>query len=160
MTGVQTCALPISETLIFPDGTDLIISASTAQWFNDLRGFVQRALGSLSQDGIMAISTFGTSNFKEITATTGNTLKYLTINELTSCFDGYDILETRIWEEVLTFSTPIEVLHHIKSTGLNAINGQRWTKSRLQEFCVDYIEKFGQATLTFNPVIIIARKRG
>ena len=147
-----------AETLELPNNLDILISASTVQWFNDLRGFIQRTLNSLSSAGIVAISTFGTSNFKEIAATTGNTLNYMTINQLSDCFDGYEILETRIWEEVLTFTTPIEVLHHIKATGLNAINGQTWTKSRLQEFCNDYLKKFGQATLTFNPIIIIARK--
>lgn len=147
-----------AETLEFPNNLDILISASTAQWFNDLKGFIQRTHSSLADSGIVAISTFGTSNFKEITATTDNTLNYMTINELSACFDGYEILETRIWEEVLTFATPLEVLHHIKATGLNAISGERWTKSRLQEFCSDYLVKFGQATLTFNPIIIIARK--
>lgn len=141
-------------------GVDLVVSASTVQWFSDLGSFVKRTANNLNDKGLVAISTFGNENFFEITKTTGQSLNYLTKRELEECFRGFEILHYEQWTQKLLFNSPIEVLQHIKATGVNAISDNRWTASRLKRFCEEYIEHFSEPTLTFNPIILIARKNG
>lgn len=148
------------ESLQFPDNQDLVVSASTVQWFGDLNIFVERTRQILNNRGFIAISTFGEQNFYEISKTTGKSLKYLNKRELERCFEGFEILHYEQWEQKLLFKSPIEVLQHIKATGVNAISEVRWTNARLKQFCAEYIEHFEEPTLTFNPIILIARKNG
>lgn len=55
-----------AETLDFPQGTDLITSCSTLQWFADTERFFTRCHRFLSDGGILAFSTFGKRNMQEI----------------------------------------------------------------------------------------------
>lgn len=55
-----------AETLDFPQGTDLITSCSTLQWFADTERFFTRCHHFLSDGGILAFSTFGKRNMQEI----------------------------------------------------------------------------------------------
>lgn len=55
-----------AETLDFPQGTDLITSCSTLQWFADTERFFARCHHFLSDGGILAFSTFGKKNMREI----------------------------------------------------------------------------------------------
>lgn len=149
------------EDIVVPDGSlDIITSASVVQWFRDLDGFVARMAKGLRRGGVMAISTFGPDNFLEITATTGDTLKYPTINELAVMAEthGLEVLIAEQWTEKMLFSAPIEVLHHIKATGVNALSPKRWTHRDLLDFERRYNELYNPVTLTFAPIILIARK--
>lgn len=148
------------EFLQLPENQDIIVSASTVQWFGNFEQFVAKSKNALKKDGIIAISSFGKNNFHEISQLTGETLNYLSKSELEACFSGFEILYSEEWTQKLLFKTPIEVLQHIKATGVNAISQNRWTNARLKQFCVEYVDKFGSPTLTFNPIIIIARKNG
>ena len=40
-----------------PDSVDMIISASTVQWFNSLPGFLERCAGVLAPGGLVVISS-------------------------------------------------------------------------------------------------------
>ena len=61
-----------AETLDFPQGTDLITSCSTLQWFADTERFFTRCHHFLSDGGILAFSTFGKRNMQEIHTLTGH----------------------------------------------------------------------------------------
>lgn len=140
---------------------DIVASTSALQWFRDLRDFFSRVLISLKPGGVLAFSTFGPQNFIEITTTTGNSLCYFTRFELEKMLTdlGFEIVSGYEWLRVLEFNSPLEVLHHIKSTGVNAISSQKWTHSRLQEFEKLYREMYNPISLTFHPIIIVARKK-
>ena len=60
---------------------DLIATASTVQWFDDLPAFLNRTQEMLAAGGRLALSTFGPDNFEEIRATTGDGLVYYTSAE-------------------------------------------------------------------------------
>lgn len=141
------------ETMPIPDGTQLIATSSTVQWFDNLPQFIRRAYKSIEINGILAISTFGKENFREI----DNTLEYYSESELRQIAtkSGFTVVESREWTEQMNFETPMEVLRHIKSTGVNAISATRWTPKQLQQFIADYPRP---AVLTFNPIIIILCK--
>ena len=71
-----------AETLDFPQGTDLITSCSTLQWFADTERFFTRCHRFLSDGGILAFSTFGKRNMQEIHTLTGHGLEYFSLEEL------------------------------------------------------------------------------
>lgn len=155
----------------FPFGEacrDLIASASTVQWFDDLPRFIARAAAGLASDGILALSTFGPENFREIAATTGQGLEYYPLSQLCDILtaNGLQILTREEWTEQQRYPSPTDVLRHLRLTGVNAVAAERWTHNRLRRFEADYRAAYGNTsrngeecvTLTFRPILIIARK--
>lgn len=153
-----------AETLDFPQGTDLITSCSTLQWFADTERFFARCHRFLSDGGILAFSTFGKKNMREIHTLTGHGLEYLSLDNLkVLLFPRFEILYAE--EEIvsLSFGTPLEVLRHLKQTGVTGTEKRVWTRGRLQSFCDEYIRMCGNddrsVSLTYHPIYVIARKR-
>lgn len=159
----------------FPFGDeryDLIASASTVQWFDDLPGFIARTADGLRPGGLLALSTFGPGNFREITATTGQGLEYYPLPELIDILtaSGLQIIAREEWTEQQRYPSPTDVLRHLRLTGVNAVAAERWTHSRLRQFEADYRAAYTDATgyneenggecvtLTFHPILIIAKK--
>lgn len=149
------------ETMPFDGLFDMIATASVVQWFDNLELFIARVSKALRSGGILALSTFGHDNFAEITATTGQSLEYHSQAEITQwCTDhGLRILEQQQWHCQQQFDTPIDVLRHIKATGVNAITKQRWTHADMARFQSDYRAYCNPITLTFHPIIVIACKQ-
>lgn len=153
-----------AETLDFPQGTDLITSCSTLQWFADTKHFFARCHRFLSDDGILAFSTFGKKNMQEIHTLTGRGLEYLSLEQLKALLSPhFQLLYTA--EEIvsLPFSTPLEVLRHLKQTGVTGTEKRVWTRGRLQSFCNEYIRLCDNAdhsvSLTYHPIYIITKKK-
>lgn len=153
-----------AETLDFPQGTDLITSCSTLQWFADTKRFFARCHRFLSDGGILAFSTFGKKNMREIHTLTGHGLEYLSLDNLKVLLSPrFEILYAE--EEIvsLPFGTPLEVLRHLKQTGVTGTEKRVWTRGRLQSFCDEYIRMCGNddrsVSLTYHPIYVIARKR-
>lgn len=153
-----------AETLDFPQGTDLITSCSTLQWFADTERFFARCHHFLSDGGILAFSTFGKKNMREIHTLTGHGLEYLSLDNLKVLLSPrFEILYAE--EEIvsLPFGTPLEVLRHLKQTGVTGTEKKVWTRGRLQSFCDEYIRMCGNddrsVSLTYHPIYVIARKR-
>lgn len=153
-----------AETVAFPDNLDLIMSSSAVQWFADLPAFLDKCSSSLREGGILAFSSFGPSNMSEISALVGISMPYQTLSELTGLVSGkFDILHAEESTAVLSFSSPAEVLRHMKLTGVTGLRKEFWTRSRMESFCRRYIEQFsdsdGTVRLTYHPLYVIARKK-
>ncbi|MDO4164280.1 MAG: malonyl-ACP O-methyltransferase BioC [Bacteroides sp.] len=153
-----------AEMLDFPGGTDLIASCSTLQWFNNPAAFFARCHCSLTTDGILAFSTFGAENMKQIRQLTGNGLNYLPLHRLEEMLaPHFHILHAE--EEIvsLPFDNPIAVLKHLKQTGVTGTEKKVWTRGRLEAFCNEYIRRFGnekgKVELTYHPIYLIVQKR-
>lgn len=153
-----------AELLDFPSGTDLITSCSTLQWFADTERFFNRCHRFLADDGILAFTTFGKKNMHEIHALTGNGLNYLPLESLKAMLSPrFDILYAE--EEIvsLPFDTPLQVLQHLKLTGVTGTEKRVWTRGRLQAFCEEYTKHFGnenrKVPLTYHPIYMIAKKK-
>ena len=155
-----------AETVEFPAGLDLIASASTVQWFDDLPRFLEKCFAALRPGGFLALSTFGPRNFIEIKKLTGECLSYYSPDELSALVGrkGFTPLWQNAYCRTLWFSSPVEVLRHIRATGVNATGRWSWTPRRLLEFSGRYNERFadadrgGEVPLTYHPVLLIARK--
>lgn len=142
------------------ESLDLVASASTIQWFSDIEGFIGRISCGLRNGGVLALATFGPQNFREITRVVGRGLSYPTVDEIAKwCLDsGLEVLCTRSWTQAQVFDTPIDVLRHIKATGVNSVVAERWTRSQLSDFQARYAAAYQPVTLTFEPIIVIARR--
>lgn len=163
--GVRVSFLPCdAETLDFPQGTDLITSCSTLQWFADAERFFDRCHRFLSDGGVLAFSTFGKQNMQEIHTLTGHGLEYLSLEQLQALLSPrFELLHTEEEITSLPFATPLEVLQHLKQTGVTGTEKRVWTRGHLQRFCDEYVRMYGNTDrsvgLTYHPIYMIARKR-
>lgn len=152
-----------AETIAFPDGQTLIASCSAIQWFNHPEAFFDRCRYLLADGGYLAFSTFGRENMREVTSVTGNSLPYRSLDELQRTLSvSYDIIYSHEDIFSVTFPSPLDVLHHLKQTGVTGIRKQSWTRADLSDFCRRYSENFsdgGAVSLTYHPIYIIAKKK-
>lgn len=152
-----------AEKVEFPGDVDLIASSCTVQWFTDMPAFAARAARATNPGGWLALTTFGVDNFREIRATTGEGLDYLTTERLEEILAGagYEVVCLRDYHVQLLFEDPSSVLKHIKATGVNSVKKASWGHDRFMRFDADYRRMFsaegGGVTLTFHPVILLAR---
>ncbi|MFT4021062.1 MAG: malonyl-ACP O-methyltransferase BioC [Acinetobacter sp.] len=157
-----------AEKIAFPPDLTAVFSSSALQWMQDLSAVFHKIHRVLQSQGWLCFSIFGPENLKEIKALTGQGLDYLSATQLQNLLQqqGFDVLHCQSQIIPLTFSHPLQVLKHLKATGVTA-NPQDfvWTKQRLQQFYLDYAQfshKDGQEnpqyTLTYHPIYVIARK--
>ena len=133
---------------------DLIISNAVFQWVENLESFIKLLVSKLNDDGVLLFSTFGPENFREVNFVLGKTLPYYSTNELQEIIKGYkSVVEQEM--HVMAFKTPKDILKHIKSTGVNALEMVSWTKTDMQKFENGY-NNFcsGIPTLTYHPIYV------
>lgn len=143
-----------------PKKADLIISNAMFQWFDNLEKAIEIVKNSLNKDGILAFSTFTPSNFKEITDVTGLSLQYKSESEIKEILtrQGFEILYCESFYEELNFKTPLELLAHMKKTGVNSLSESTWTVKKIKDFCENFSKKYPQTKLTYSPLIVICKK--
>ncbi len=145
-----------------PRELDLIISNATFQWMENMERVLRRLAEKLKTGGIIAFSTFGPDNVREIGELLGIKLRYLTPDEIRQAL-GYCYKELYFSENrrVLKFKDSQMLLRHLQKTGVTGIKKDVWTKSTMQKFMDDYTERFGDedgVSLTYHPILVIARK--
>ena len=143
---------------IAPNSTfDLIISNAMFQWFSNLDEVVNRYRNLLNKDGILAFTTFSPDNFPELKKVTGLSLKYKTDEELKEVLEkNYKILKMETFSKTLEFKTPLELLYHLKNTGVNSLSKTKWGIKEVKNFCDRYKAEYPELELTYKPVIITA----
>lgn len=152
-----------AEELPLPAGADLITSCSTIQWFEQPARFLQRSADALRPGGLLALSTFGGANLRQIRALTGHGLSYPSLTAWQAMAPPTLTWQHLEEEEVtLWFPSPIEVLRHLKETGVTGTEKQMWSRQRLARFTESYQQQFGTATgqvpLTYHPIYLILKK--
>ena len=138
---------------------DLIISNAMFQWFKDLEKVSSVYKNLLNKGGILAFSTFSPENFKEIRALTGLTLDYKSLQEIKNIFaKNYEVIYLEEFTHTLSFTTPLELLAHMKNTGVNSLTAQHWTFKEVKDFCDKYKALYPNISLTYSPIIVICKK--
>lgn len=153
-----------AEEITFPANIDLIASASVFQWMKDLPQFIRKLSAHLSPQGVLAFNTFTPDNLSEVKSITGEGLSYPSRSELREWLsEDFEILHEETQAITLIFPDPIDVLRHLKYTGVTANGSGNWTKGKQEAFRQVYRERFttpdGEVTLTYRPLYIIARKK-
>ncbi len=136
--------------------TDLIISNAMFQWFSSLSAPLEHYSRLLEKNGILAFSTFSKNNFKEIRNSLGVSLNYLSVEEISAALEkDFKILEIVEFERILEFNTSLELLAHLKNTGVNSLDSKKMTFHDIREFC----DNSNASSLTYAPVLVIAMKK-
>ncbi len=150
------------ETIPLSGPFDLIISSSTFHWLHDLEGLLKKLADNLAPGSTLAFSMYGPDNLQEIRQLTGIGLDYFSLQQVQAMVSKHFTLDHSDQQrEVFRFDSPLEVLTHLRRTGVNAVSIKAWTRRRLQRFTKEYYEKFsdGQAVrLTYHPLYIIAHR--
>ena len=153
-----------AETLTFAGVYSLIASASTMQWFNNPKAFIQQMAGLLCESGVFVFNTFGKQNLHEVKSLTQQGLNYPTLQEVEAWASEYFTVEV-VEEELITrwFDSPLDVLKHLKNTGVTATQqGSVWTAGRLKTFAEQYHLHYatnGKVKLTYHPLYFVLRKK-
>jgi len=137
---------------------DLIASNAVFQWFDDFEKTIQVCKNYLNNDGILAFSTFSPENFKEFRAVSGLTLDYKSAGEITEILKkDFEILHIENFEYKMNFNNPLEILAHMKNTGVNSLSPNKWGVKEVKEFCEKYRMLYPDLSLTYSPIIVIAK---
>ncbi len=138
---------------------DLIISNAVFQWINNLDEVLNKYKDMLNKDGILAFTTFLPDNFPELKEVTGLSLRYKSKNELEEILNkNYEIIKLKEFKNTLEFTSPLELLYHMKNTGVNSLNSKPWTFADVKDFCREYSKMYHKTTLTYSSILLIARK--
>ncbi len=134
-----------AERLTCSKSFDLLVSNACFQWFSDLKNSLMTFMDLLNDRGILAFSTFGSQNLKELRELTGQGIDYLSKDALLDILNslGY---EYSLSEEILKaeYQDALALLVSLKKTGVSLRTGKIWTKSRLDAFLKEYAAKFSK----------------
>ncbi|WP_170461486.1 methyltransferase domain-containing protein [Ruegeria arenilitoris] len=154
------------RNVTWPARPDLIASASTVQWLDDPAAVVRRAMHEVAPEGWVAISGFGPDQYAELSAL-GSAARApgLCAPDDLAAGIGPEVEILDLWQDrqPLWFDTPLDVLRHLRETGVNGRAAQVWTRADLTDFSTRYRAAFSGpegVRLTYHPVWIIARKPG
>lgn len=151
------------ETVALPDDIDLVISSSTFHWLDDLPSLFSRLAEHMTPEGTLAFSMYSRDNLWELREITGIGLNYYGLDELKRLVaQHFRVLACE--EELVTFKfrDPLDILHHMRETGVNSIDEDLWSRSRLNDFIKQYRDRFADqdmVRLTYHPVYFIARNK-
>ena len=162
-----TMSIGDAESLHLGDNHSLIISANAIQWFDAPLHFIAQSAARLQSGGQLLVSTFTPNNFLQIRALTGQGLDYPALSAWQQALDETQLervtLATQRFE--VPFSSPYEVLKHMKLTGVSTHQTQpqpssdgrsfRWTKARLQAFEQDYWQQFSGTDADGQPCVYL-----
>lgn len=133
---------------------DLLIANAAFQWLEPKNAFLNLKT-FLKKGGVLALSSFGENNIKEIKALSKNGLFYPDIAMLKALLKhaGFKLIKIIESEEKLYFKSPLKLLKQLKLSGSNALNSSFFIgKKELMR-----IEKEFKNTLTYHPIYILAR---
>lgn len=155
-----------AQIMELPKNLDLVLSASCFQWFENLEKFIQKIADSSNAGAVFAFSTFLPDNFREIRSLCGKGLNYIGIVGLKAMLmrAGFEVLRAEAETIRLEFKTPVEVLKHMRDTGVTGGFSEFWTPRKLREFSKGYTDFFasesGGVYLTYRPVYFVCKYIG
>jgi malonyl-CoA O-methyltransferase len=157
------------ESIVLPEGLDLVCSASTLQWVRDTPELLNRLPEKMIAKSWLALSSFGPNHFLELRNIQNQldqdfmSLNYLNEDEWRrQLTEHYDIKLIKTQLQVEWFNTVEDVLKHLRKTGVNGNARQQWSQSRMKEFQATYEKEYakdGKIPLSYEPVYVIARLR-
>ena len=140
---------------------DLIASASTVQWFNSPARFMAECLRVLRPGGILMLSAFQRGNMHELAAASGVSLSLPDSRQWQTMIPrGFETLSFETEDYDMSFDEPVDVLRHLKLTGVNALSRQSAANPVSGP---TFIRRFprmldGRCHLTYRTIRIILKK--
>ena len=154
------------ETLTLPTHLDLFLANAVLQWIRDLPRLLQRLADALNPGALLAVTSFGPQNLREIAALTGRGLHYHDLQTWQRLLQPhFSLLHADEHLHQLPFHSPLDVLRHLRQTGVTATASSStppWTRTQLNDFSQRYRQNFrlpdGDLPLTYHPLTLIARR--
>lgn len=146
-----------------PGNLDLALSNATLQWLHDPARFFERLSASMMPGGLVAFSTFGAENMREIATLGEAALPYRSLGEI-AALAGAAFEVIAIEEEIVRqeFDAPEAVLRHIRETGVNGVSSRAWTRTHYLDFLRRYRLAYpagSGVSLTWHPVYCCFRRK-
>lgn len=141
---------------------DMIATASTIQWFNSPRRFLSECLRVLRPGGVLLLSAFVRGNMHELTAAGAASLSLPDTRRWRAMIpDGFETLSFVTEDYDMVFDDAVDVLRHLKLTGVNALSrssapGGRVTGPALVRRFPRMLD--GRCHLTYRTIRIILKK--
>lgn len=140
---------------------DLVVSASTIQWFNSPERFVATMATKLTPGGVAALAFYRPGTLGELAGITGITLRYPRLDRLGAVAReaGLEIVAAQCDDLRLEFDSAAEALRHLRLTGVNAVETDAHARAAALKFMRHVPESpDGKVTLTYRPAWLVARK--
>ncbi len=143
------------------ESADLIISASTMQWFNSSETFIRNSLRVLRAGGLLAVSTFSPENLAELHRITGVGLAVPSVEVLRTMIP-LNIAEILLLEQEtvdISFADVHSMLSHLSRTGVTGLHHK--SPIAAVKHLLDCYPRYagGRCTLSYTPVYLIVRKK-
>ena len=153
-----------AESLDVKGHFSLIASASTFQWFIRPDKMIERFARWQSAGDILLFSTFLPDNLREIRQLTGIGLSYPSSEDWRHWLERDYLIRYQKEEQLtLCFDTPMQVLLHMKQTGVTGTHAGVWSAGKLRAFCEAYTRHYrtseNQVTLTYRPLYVLAERK-
>lgn len=155
---VRCCDAEIEITRTLPERFDVIVSASTLQWFNSPRRFLSECARVLRPGGWLVVSAFSRGNLEEIAQVTGRQLPLPSVEVWRDMIpESLQVVEFTAHTAELIFEHPMDVFRHLRLTGVNGLG--EMNPGQLRRAIADYPMRLdGRYYLTYRPFIFIAKK--
>ncbi len=151
------------EKITLKGSYDLVASNACLQWLSDLRGALNGFIKALVPNGVLAFTSFGNENVREISSITNNGLRYLSYSEIE------EIIKTlnepySLHEEIIQFhyKDALDMLKTLKKTGVTGFSKKTWTRGMLNRFIEEYESKYSDEKgvyLTWHLYYAVIRKQ-
>lgn len=152
-----------AEQCDFAGEFDLIISASTFQWFENPAKFLQKAVKMLKNDGILLFNSFSERNLHQIRRLLKTGLYYPSEAEWRTDLEqaGFELIMFEKNEIMLEFAGIEAVFAHLNKTGVSAVDGMSWSEPRRAklEYRYQQLCQTEQLQLSYTPCYVLARKK-
>lgn len=150
-----------TEIIHLPSKTfDMIISASTVQWFNSPVRFLNECLRVTAHGGYVLLTTFVRGNLGNVAMSTGKSLPLLSADEWRKIMpDGLDLKYMHQYDDELVFDNALDVFRHLRLTGVDSLgrSGSGINPvSAIRHFEPDLDGKY---RLCYKPVIMLMQKK-
>lgn len=140
---------------------DLIASASTIQWFNSPARFLVECQRVLRPGGILMLTAFQRGNMYELSAASGVSLSLPDSRQWQAMIPrGFETLSFETRDYDMAFDEPVDVLRHLKLTGVNGLSRRSDGRSVSGHAFIKRFPRMldGRCHLTYRTIRIILKK--
>lgn len=118
------CIADDAEARLFEvadNSIDLIVSASTIQWFNSPCSAIRQIERALTKGGIAAITLYTTGTYESLAKATGVSINYVSPDRIKhSLSSNCDIIYLNTDNRTAKFESTRQLIEHMRLTGVNA----------------------------------------
>lgn len=139
---------------------DLIVSASTVQWFNSPSRFLHECARVLVHGGFLVVGTYAAGNLASVEAATGCGLPLLEPGEWEALAPAdLELVESADYIEEMSFDSAADVFRHLKATGVNSLSRDAGPGAMRRALAALAPGLDGCCRISYHPLLFVYRKK-